>query len=107
MCRGSGEAADHHQAVLPPRCRFTHSRVGVVVDDDIASLLGASYQDWRARYGEIGSKHREQSLHAFCALMGSRWLDHEGTRRRGQFVDLPNPEPSGGVERLQEREWPS
>ena len=95
---------ERQQIIIKQSCRSTHSRVGVVVDDDIASLLGASYQDWRASYGEIGSKHRVQSLYAFCALMGSRRLDHEGTRRRGQFVDLPNPEPSGGVERLQERE---
>jgi hypothetical protein len=92
---------ERQQIIIKQSCRSTHSREGVVVDDDIASLLGASYQDWRGSYGEIEPK---QSLDAFCALMGSRWLDHEGTRRRGEFVDLPNPEPSGGLERLQERE---
>jgi hypothetical protein len=44
------------------------------VDDDIACLLGESYQDWRQ-----GKRRR-----AICAQMNSRG----GTRRRGEFVDL-------------------
>jgi hypothetical protein len=94
MCRGSGEAADHHQAVA---CRSTHPlpaspevRWAEEVDDDIAPLLGESYQDWRR-----GKRRR-----AICAQMNSRG----GTRRRGEFVDLaPWPESEdwkGEIEEL-------
>jgi hypothetical protein len=60
------------------------------VDDDIAPLLGESYQDWRQ-----GKRRR-----AICAQMNSRG----GTRRRGEFVDLaPWPESEdwkGEIEEL-------
>jgi hypothetical protein len=59
-----------------------------MVDDDIASLLGVEAVKVGVEAVEaINRLASRQGLRAFCAQMGSRWLDHEGTRRRGQFVD--------------------
>jgi hypothetical protein len=85
--RGS-RSSSSNLAVPPTAGQSYGSGCGLVVDDDIASLLGG-------RAIKIGVEGVEaikrlasrQGLRASCAQMGSRWLDHEGTRRRGQFVD--------------------
>lgn len=85
--RGS-RSSSSNLAVPPTAGQSYGSGCGLVVDDDIASLLGVEAIKIGVKGVEaINRLASRRGLGAFCALMGSRWLDHEGTRRRGQFVD--------------------